>query len=303
VDEVIGKAAGQFVFCGIVEGIRGANVLLLFVIIAGKWAFELLVVHIVVFVLWWWCVFAGGDMRNDLAEIDDELGVDDWTMGRFWRSWLSIGSDLRLCVSIDVVLCNCWYCGNKSSFVTAALSSNWSALSRKEKDLKNLTKMKIQINLAGLIDNGLNGTVIGVGESDCSFKGCSKDGRGILFVGSGLGWDVTIRCCKRDFRGCLSVVRRSANRSCDGLDSFMEDVISKGPFVRTSDIDFSASTVSSKAFIDNLTSAAFDSIIGECRSIHLSCNASICTLFSDGEGGNIGFLGDTDGILKKKTFY
>jgi hypothetical protein len=36
VEEVICKGVGQFVFCGTVDDIRGANVLLLFVIIAEK---------------------------------------------------------------------------------------------------------------------------------------------------------------------------------------------------------------------------------------------------------------------------
>jgi hypothetical protein len=46
--------------------------------------------------------------------------------------------------------------------------------------------MKIEIYLAGLIDNGLNGIVDGVGESDCSLRCCSTDGRGGLLIGSGL---------------------------------------------------------------------------------------------------------------------
>jgi hypothetical protein len=84
-----------------------------------------------------WCVFAGGEMRNDFVEIDDdELGVAVGTTRCFWGSSLSIGSDLTLSVSIDVVLSNWWYCVNKSSFVTAAISSNISVLQRKTKRLR-----------------------------------------------------------------------------------------------------------------------------------------------------------------------
>jgi hypothetical protein len=79
VDEVICNGVGQLFFCGTVGGIRGANVLLLlFIIIAEKGEFVFVVVEeeIEVLVLCE-CVFAGGEMRNDLVEIDDEgVGID-----------------------------------------------------------------------------------------------------------------------------------------------------------------------------------------------------------------------------------
>lgn len=143
--------------------------------------------------------------------------------------------------------------------------------------------------LVGLIDNGLNGIVWGIGESDCSLRCCSKDGRGIvLFIDDGLGWDVTTRCCKRGFRGCFIVGRRSANWGWTGLDSFVDGVIGNASFVRTSAVVLSASTASSKASIDNLT---FESIIVE---------FSWTSLFSNegGGGGGDWFLGDSDGVLK-----
>lgn len=160
--------------------------------------------------------------------------------------------------------------------------------------------MKIEIYLAGLIDNGLNGIVGGIGESDCSLRCGSIDRRGRLLIGSDLGWDVTIRCCKRDFRGCFMVVRRSANWSCVGLDSVVDDIVGKGSWVRTSDMDLSASTTSSRPFIDNLTSAIFDSIIVvEFWLISLLTDEGVWTSFSKGDDW---FLGDIDGILKENIF-
>jgi hypothetical protein len=109
--------------------------LLLFVIIAEKWEFEFVVGGMGVFVLWW-CGFAGGDIRKDFVDIDDELDVDDWIGGtgwtsrRFWCCSLSIGSNLTLRASIDVVLSNCWCFVAKSSFVKAEISSKVSALER-----------------------------------------------------------------------------------------------------------------------------------------------------------------------------
>lgn len=132
VEEVICKDVGQGFFCEVVDDIRGANVLLLFDIIAEKWEVEVeeeVVEEEIGVLVLCWCVFAGGDMRNGFVEIDDdELGVDVWPIRRFWWSSLSIGSDLTLSVSIDVVLSNWWYCVNRSSFVTVVISSNVSVL-------------------------------------------------------------------------------------------------------------------------------------------------------------------------------
>jgi hypothetical protein len=47
--------------------------------------------------------------------------------------------------------------------------------------------MRCEVNLAGLMDKGLNGTFVGVGESDCSFKFCSRGGSGMALVRSGFG--------------------------------------------------------------------------------------------------------------------
>ena len=76
-------------------------------------------------------VFAGGEIRKDFVEMDDEeVGVDVGTARRFLCSLSSIGSDLTLSVSIEDVLSSCRYCANKSSTEVVGKSPGISRLER-----------------------------------------------------------------------------------------------------------------------------------------------------------------------------
>jgi hypothetical protein len=132
----------------------------------------------------------------------------------------------------------------------------------------------MKIYLGGLTDNGLNGTNGNDGE-----RNWSNDGHVIklefVFV-----W--IIRCCKFDFRGFFVLV------GCSDT------------FVWTWDIVLSASTASSKAFIDNLTSGFIGSIAGDWQLIYFLINAWIRNLLSVGEEDRIsvGFI-----CILKKIFF
>ena len=164
------------------------------------------------------------------------------------------------------------------------------------------------MNLAGLMDNGLSGIMAEVGERTWSSKGCSNGTRGTIFAGVGLGWGVTIRCCKRDFRGCFVVVRRSANWGWAGTGGLLEavpvDVAPNGPLVWTCEIVFRASTISSTALIVNLTSESFESTGDGVRSSSSLSNVSMCNFVSEGDDeaddAEKGFPGDVGFVLNKQ---
>jgi hypothetical protein len=130
----------------------------------------------------------------------------------------------------------------------------------------------LKIYLGGLTDNGLNGTNGNEGERDWS-----NDEHVIKFE---LGFFWIIRCCKLDFRGFFVLDR------CSGI------------FVwTTTDIVLSASTASSNAFIDNLTSDLIDSITGDWQLVYLLINAWSCNLLSVGEEDRT--FDEVDCILKR----
>jgi hypothetical protein len=149
------------------------------------------------------------------------------------------------------------------------------------KKKKQIQKMNVKMNLIGLTDNGLIGMIGNVEDKDWS-----KDGQ---VNKCGLVSFVIIWCCKRDFRGFLTLV----DCCCIGIWLSIDGMVT---LVWTSDMDLIASTASSNAFIDNLTSVAIGSIIGGVRSKYLRNNAWIRSLLSEGEEGRS--LNETDGTLK-----